>query len=86
MAGTHQIWAYALEENVKFWKMSESMTVGSCVAIAGTGKEENRNTSYPMKASFAQVRSLAQFFPFCIEKSSILLEGLSLGKDIVVFR
>lgn len=32
---------------------------GRCVCIAGCGREENRNTSYPLKASFAQPSGLA---------------------------
>jgi len=59
MAGTHQIWALALSEPVKFWKMAVPMAAGSCFAIAGSGKEENRNTSYPMKACFAQPSGLS---------------------------
>ena len=27
---------------------------GSCAAIAGSGKEQNRNNAYPMNAAFAQ--------------------------------
>ncbi len=46
MAGSHQIWSYHLTS--KQLKLE-----------AGTGKEENRNNSYPLKASFAQPSGLA---------------------------
>ena len=42
MAGTHQIWAYALAETVKFWKMEAAYGKDACFAVAGSGKEENR--------------------------------------------
>ena len=45
MAGTHQLWKYDLQTKI----MS---------LVAGTGKEENRNNSYPLKASFAQPSGL----------------------------
>lgn len=34
-------------------------TAGTCVRFAGSGQEENRNNSYPEKASFAQPSGLA---------------------------
>ena len=52
MAGTHQIWGYILEESI-YWK-NVKRKAGRCYAIAGSGVEENRNTSYPLKAGFAQ--------------------------------
>jgi len=48
MAGTHQIWKFDLETKI--------MTL-----VAGSGKEENRNNSYPLKSSFAQPSGLALF-------------------------
>ena len=52
MAGTHQIWGYMLTNTI-WWKKVER-EAGRCYAIAGSGAEENRNTSYPLKAGFAQ--------------------------------
>lgn len=52
MAGSHQIWAYALTD-VKWWKGS-SFTTGTFFRVAGNGAEENRNNSYPARAAFAQ--------------------------------
>ncbi|KAK7110465.1 hypothetical protein V1264_014334 [Littorina saxatilis] len=57
IAGTHQIWAYFLKD-VTWWK-SKPFKAGSCARIAGSGNEENRNNSYPDKASFAQPSGLA---------------------------
>ncbi|XP_041671594.1 NHL repeat-containing protein 2 isoform X1 [Cheilinus undulatus] len=57
MAGTHQIWALFLADG-KLPKGSESKA-GTCVRWAGSGNEENRNNSYPHKASFAQPSGLA---------------------------
>lgn len=52
MAGTHQIWVYFLKDAM--WLKSKQYTAGTCVRFAGSGEEENRNNSYPEKASFAQ--------------------------------
>lgn len=52
MAGTHQIWALFLEDFI-WWKFKK-YTTGTCVAIAGSGREENRNNLYPHAAAFAQ--------------------------------
>ena len=57
MAGTHQIWGYMLNDTI-WWKNQERKG-GCCYAIAGSGAEENRNTSYPLKAGFAQPSGLA---------------------------
>ncbi|XP_041939557.1 NHL repeat-containing protein 2 [Alosa sapidissima] len=57
MAGTHQIWALFLEDG-KLPKGSDSKK-GTCIRFAGSGNEENRNNSYPHKASFAQPSGLA---------------------------
>lgn len=58
---------------------------GTCVAIAGSGKEENRNNRYPMMASFAQPSGLtysrrlkAVFIADC-ESSSIRKLSLEDG-------
>lgn len=52
MAGTHQLWALFLRDTV--WWKQQLYKEGTCVAIVGTGKEENRNNSYPHAAAFAQ--------------------------------
>lgn len=52
MAGTHQIWGLALKDSV--WWKGVSRKQGNIFAVAGSGVEENRNTSYPNKAGFAQ--------------------------------
>jgi hypothetical protein len=46
MAGSHQIWNFDLHSGI--------MTL-----LAGSGKEENRNNSYPLKSAFAQPSGLA---------------------------
>ena len=46
MAGTHQIWSLDLSSMLMTLK-------------AGSGKEENRNNSYPLKSAFAQPSGLA---------------------------
>jgi len=52
MAGTHQIWCYFLEDAT--WLRKGSQEEDTCLRFAGSGNEENRNNSYPHKASFAQ--------------------------------
>ena len=39
--------------------MLRSQTRGTCLRFAGSGNEENRNNSYPHKASFAQPSHLS---------------------------
>lgn len=46
MAGSHQIWKYD--------RQTQIMSL-----LAGSGKEENRNNSYPLKSSFAQPSGLS---------------------------
>ncbi|CAN0096277.1 unnamed protein product [Lampetra planeri] len=58
MAGTHQIWAYFLSDG-KLPRSSQEHKAGTCVRLAGSGNEENRNNSYPHKASFAQPSGLS---------------------------
>ncbi|KAG5887873.1 hypothetical protein JTB14_011408 [Gonioctena quinquepunctata] len=57
MAGTHQIWALFLVETV--WWKCKRYPAGTCINIAGSGMEENRNNSYPHVAAFAQPSGLA---------------------------
>lgn len=57
MAGTHQIWALFLEDTI-WWKYKR-YTQGTCICIAGSGREENRNNAYPQSAAFAQPSGLA---------------------------
>ncbi|XP_018497756.2 NHL repeat-containing protein 2 [Galendromus occidentalis] len=59
MAGSHQIWAYATEDNCRLFDGKVVVEKGHCVCIAGSGREENRNTSYPLRAGFAQPSGLA---------------------------
>lgn len=58
MAGTHQIWAYFLEDCPNFWR-GKSYKRGECAAVAGNGHEQNKNNSYPNNAAFAQPSGLA---------------------------
>lgn len=57
IAGTHQIWALFLEDAV--WWKNKLYKAGTCRAIVGTGKEENRNNTYPHAAGLAQPSGLA---------------------------
>ncbi|XP_060525437.1 NHL repeat-containing protein 2 isoform X2 [Cylas formicarius] len=57
MAGTHQIWALFLDDTV-WWKCKKYLA-GTCINIAGSGREENRNNNYPHAAAFAQPSGLA---------------------------
>ncbi|KAH0506982.1 NHL repeat-containing protein 2 [Microtus ochrogaster] len=57
MAGTHQIWALLLDSG-SLPKRSE-LEKGTCLRVAGSGNEENRNNAYPHKAGFAQPSGLA---------------------------
>lgn len=57
MAGTHQIWALFLQDTI-WWKFKK-YSAGTCVCIAGSGREENRNNQYPHAAGFAQPSGLA---------------------------
>ncbi|XP_043290047.1 NHL repeat-containing protein 2 [Venturia canescens] len=57
IAGTHQIWAFFLEDTV--WWKKKVYKAGTCVAIVGNGREENRNNAYPHAASLAQPSGLA---------------------------
>lgn len=64
-----------------------SQVEGTCLRFAGSGAEENRNNSYPHKASFAQPSgiSLAQEKPFrCLfvadsESSSVRTVDVASG-------
>lgn len=59
---------------------------GTCAAIIGSGKEENRNNSYPHSAGFAQpsgvcvARELKAAFVADSESSSIRQISLTDGK------
>ena len=46
-----------------------SQRAGTCLRLAGSGAEENRNNSYPHKASFAQPSGLT----LALEKNSLCL-------------
>ncbi|XP_059155942.1 NHL repeat-containing protein 2-like isoform X2 [Physella acuta] len=84
MAGTHQIWAYFLSDGL--WLKNETFPARTCVRFAGSGREENRNNSYPEKASFAQPSGLAlcsknkKLYVADSESSSIRWISLENGK------
>ncbi|RXG72217.1 NHL repeat-containing protein 2 [Armadillidium vulgare] len=52
MAGLHQIWGIFLSSGL--WFKKQRYPEGTVIALAGSGLEENRNTSYPLRAGFAQ--------------------------------
>ncbi|XP_069674037.1 NHL repeat-containing protein 2 isoform X2 [Periplaneta americana] len=88
MAGLHQIWAFFLSDAV--WWKGKMYEAGTCAAIVGTGKEENRNNSYPHAAAFAQpsglcvVTELQSVFVADSESSSIRRIYLNSGKVAAV--
>ena len=49
-----QIWALVLCDSV--WWKGEAKSAGDFFVVAGNGREENRNNSYPLKSGFAQVK------------------------------
>ncbi|PNF20594.1 NHL repeat-containing protein 2 [Cryptotermes secundus] len=57
MAGLHQIWALFLNETT--WWKGKLYPAGTFTAVVGSGKEENRNNSYPHAAGFAQPSGLS---------------------------
>nr|XP_018900063.1 PREDICTED: NHL repeat-containing protein 2 [Bemisia tabaci] len=83
MAGLHQIWAYFLADT-SLWGRSYSQ--GVCAAVAGNGKEENRNNLYPMSSAFAQPSGICiseeinAMFIADSESSSIRAIELGSGK------
>ena len=56
MAGQHQIWAYAFEETQ--WWNDVILPKNSCLAIIGSGVQENRNCSQPLSACLAAPRGI----------------------------
>ncbi|KAJ6646671.1 NHL repeat-containing protein 2 [Pseudolycoriella hygida] len=85
-AGTHQIWAVCIDD-VIWWKFKK-YTAGTVVVIAGNGKEENRNNSYPQNAAFAQPSglSIGSNEMFIADSESSCIRKLSLvdGKVLAV--
>lgn len=67
IAGTHQIWALFLEDTV--WWKNQKYNAGTCVCIAGSGREENRNNQYPHAAGFAQPSGLA----LCVKNKEVYI-------------
>uniref|UniRef100_A0A1Y1KFP0 Thioredoxin domain-containing protein n=1 Tax=Photinus pyralis TaxID=7054 RepID=A0A1Y1KFP0_PHOPY len=57
MAGLHQIWALFLD-CMGWWKNRYHIE-NTCSAIAGCGREENKNNHYPFAAAFAQPSGLS---------------------------
>ncbi|XP_058461934.1 NHL repeat-containing protein 2 isoform X2 [Malaya genurostris] len=88
MAGIHQIWALFLEDTI-WWKFKK-YAGNSCLAVAGNGREENRNNTYPSNAAFAQPSGLAinkdakELYLADSESSSIRKVSLSDGKVVAV--
>lgn len=84
MAGTHQIWAYFMEDTV--WWRYKKFQATQCVAIAGNGEEKNRNNFYPHQASFAQPsgitynRKTERFYIADSESSSVRSVALKDGE------
>ncbi|KAF7995026.1 hypothetical protein HCN44_004498 [Aphidius gifuensis] len=84
IAGTHQLWALFLEDTI--WWKNKIFKKGTCSAIVGSGKEENRNNSYPHASGLAQpsgiaiVQSLKAIFFADSESSSIRRVHLQDGK------
>lgn len=88
MSGTHQIWAYFIDDTI--WWKDKKYTATTCIAIAGSGNEENRNNQYPLKAAFAQPSGLAicnkrqELYIADSESSSIRRLSLLTGKVTAV--
>ncbi|XP_050081443.1 NHL repeat-containing protein 2 [Anopheles maculipalpis] len=88
MAGIHQIWAIFLDDTI-WWKFKK-YSAGTCCAIAGSGHEQNRNTSYPHSAAFAQPSGLAinrvakEVYLADSESSAIRKISLTDGKVMAV--
>ncbi|XP_019868171.1 NHL repeat-containing protein 2 isoform X2 [Aethina tumida] len=84
MAGTHQIWALFLQDTI--WWKNKKYQAGTCVAIVGSGAEQNKNNQYPHAAAFAQPSGLAissgakEVFVADSESSSIRKISLVDGK------
>lgn len=84
MAGTHQIWALLLTDASLYGK--KECRAGTCVCIAGSGREENRNNSYAHCAAFAQPSGLAlrsgsdEIYIADSESSSVRKLSLASGK------
>ncbi|KAL1429292.1 hypothetical protein MTO96_016503 [Rhipicephalus appendiculatus] len=81
MAGSHQIWAFFFRDEVLFGKHK-----GTCVCIAGSGAEGNRNNSYPLRATFAQPSGLCFQPPSSLhiaDSESSSIRSLSLKNGTV---
>lgn len=84
MAGTHQVWAYFMEQTI--WWRYQVQNANTCIPIAGNGEERNRNNDYASKASFAQpsglclLRQAEEVFIADSESSSIRKMSLVAGK------
>eukprot|EP00794_Sanderia_malayensis_P005300 gene5300-5969_t len=88
MAGTHQIWSLFLQDGA--WLKSSAQKAGTCIRFAGSGNEENRNNSYPHKASFAQPSGLTvatlvngKKFIYVADSESSCVRSLELAKGAV---
>jgi len=76
MAGAHQIWLMCLSD-ISLWK--HQYTKGVCVRVIGSGKEENRNNSYPHKAGLAQPSGICcnEEFIFLADSESSTIRKIS---------
>ncbi|CAN7976633.1 unnamed protein product, partial [Ixodes persulcatus] len=84
MAGSHQLWALALRDSQLFGKLH--LGAGTCLRVAGSGSEENRNNSYPLRASFAQPSGIAFHPPdvlYIADSESSAIRTLSLRTGAV---
>ena len=78
-----QICALALRDSV--WWMGESKSAGDLFVLAGNGREENRNNSYPLKAGFAQPSgicySASRHALFVADSESSSVRRIGLGGE-----
>ena len=84
MAGCHQLWLHALSD-VSWWKGARH-EAGSWASVVGSGREENRNNSYPAKAGLAQPSGLAtdgHSWLYLADSESSTVRRVSLGDGAV---
>ena len=77
-----QIWALALRDSV--WWTGESKSAGEFFVLAGNGREENRNNSYPLKSGFSQPSgicySASRHVIFVADSESSSVRRIDLGE------
>lgn len=67
MAGKHQIWALFFDDII--WWKDARIERDTCMCIAGSGTEENRNNRFPRNAGFAQPSGLS----VCNERNEVYI-------------